>query len=82
MTVLKVALIQQSCGNQRDANLEKSCGMVRQAAASGARLIVLQELHTGTYFCQAEDPALFDLAETIPGPSSEVFGNLLPNWEL
>jgi len=76
MTVLKVALIQQPCGNQRDANLEKSCGMVRQAAASGARLVVLQELHTGTYFCQVEDPALFDLAETIPAPSTEVFGNL------
>ena len=45
--------------------------MISRAAASGAALIVLQELHAGPYFCQIEDPALFDLAEPIPGPSSE-----------
>lgn len=76
MTILKVALIQQTCGSQRDDNLQKSCAMVRQAAASGAALIVLQELHTSPYFCQFEDPALFDLAEAIPGPSTETLGNL------
>lgn len=76
MTILKVALIQQTCGSQRDDNLQKSCAMVRQAAASGASLIVLQELHTGPYFCQFEDPALFDLAEAIPGPSTETLGDL------
>jgi N-carbamoylputrescine amidase len=50
--------------------------MVRRAAASGARLIVLQELHAGPYFCQIEDPALFDLAETIPGESSRFIAGL------
>jgi N-carbamoylputrescine amidase len=76
MTILKVALIQQSCGIMRDANVESSSKMIREAAASGAALIVLQELHTGRYFCQIEDPALFDMAETIPGPSTDFFGKL------
>lgn len=76
MTILKTALIQQTCGGQRAANLEKSCEMIRRAAASGATLIVLQELHAGPYFCQVEDPELFDLAETIPGPSTGILGNL------
>jgi len=76
MTILKAAMIQQSCGNDRDSNLEKSCGMVREAAASGAKLVVLQELHTGPYFCQIENPDLFDLAEPIPGPSTATLGQL------
>jgi len=50
--------------------------MVRTAAASGAQLVVLQELHTSTYFCQVESPPLFDLAEPIPGPSTETLGKL------
>jgi len=76
MTILKAALIQQSCGTDRNANLEKTCRMIRQAAASGSQLVVLQELHTGPYFCQIEDPELFDLAEAIPGPSTETLGDL------
>ncbi len=76
MTSLKVALIQQSCTSRRDDNLGKTAQMVRQAAQSGAQLVVLQELHTSTYFCQVESPALFDLAEPIPGPSTETLGKL------
>ena len=76
MTRLKVALIQQSCTSNREETLAKTTGMIRQAAASGAELIVLQELHTSTYFCQVESPALFDLAEPIPGPSSDTLGKL------
>ncbi|MFH1029547.1 MAG: nitrilase-related carbon-nitrogen hydrolase, partial [Pseudomonadota bacterium] len=76
MTILKAAMIQQSCGNDRGSNLEKSCGMIREAAASGAKLVVLQELHTGPYFCQIENPDLFDLAEPIPGPSTATLGQL------
>jgi len=76
MTILKTAMIQQSCTNDRDSNLRKSCEMIREAAVTGAKLIVLQELHTGPYFCQVEDPDLFDLAEPIPGPSSEALGVL------
>jgi N-carbamoylputrescine amidase len=76
MTALKVALIQQSCTSNRTDNLATTARMVRQAAKSGAQLIVLQELHTSTYFCQVESPALFDLAESIPGPSTEILGKL------
>ncbi|MDD2852149.1 MAG: carbon-nitrogen hydrolase, partial [Desulfuromonadaceae bacterium] len=76
MTTLKVALIQQSCSNIREENMNKSAQMIRQAAASGARLVVLQELHASPYFCQVEAPPLFDLAESIPGPSTHFFGEL------
>lgn len=68
---LEVACIQQSCGDDRDANLERSAALVREAAEGGARLVLLQELHAGPYFCQVEDVAQFDRAEPIPGPSSE-----------
>jgi N-carbamoylputrescine amidase len=73
---LKVALIQQRCSSDRRTTIERTVGMVRQAAAAGAELVVLQELHTSLYFCQVEDPALCDLAETIPGPASQTFGDL------
>src|SRR5450830_1614245 len=76
MMPLKVALIQQRCTGCRDDNLGKTAKMVRQAAASGVQLVVLQELHTSTYFCQVESPALFDLAEPIPGPSTGTLGKL------
>ncbi|NVN91149.1 MAG: carbon-nitrogen hydrolase [Desulfuromonadales bacterium] len=76
MKTLPAALIQQRCSNNRSENMQKSCAMITSAAGSGARLIVLQELHTGPYFCQQEDPALFDLAEPIPGPSCETLAAL------
>ena len=76
MKPLKVAMIQQSCSECRDDNLAKTTQKIRTAAASGAELVVLQELHTSTYFCQIESPALFDLAEPIPGTSTEALGKL------
>ncbi len=76
MKTLKVALIQQRCSSNRDDNLSKTTQMIRTAAASGAQLIVLQELHTSTYFCQIESPDLFDLAEPIPGPTTGTLGAL------
>jgi len=76
MNKIKVALVQQALREDRDANIAASVASVRSAAAQGARLVVLQELHTGSYFCQTEDTACFDLAETIPGPSTELFGAL------
>ncbi|HEY6873179.1 MAG TPA: carbon-nitrogen hydrolase [Geobacteraceae bacterium] len=74
MNIMKVGLIQQGCMADRDANIAKSIAGIREAAARGARLVVLQELHTGLYFCQREDTNCFDLAEPIPGPSTEEFG--------
>lgn len=82
MTILGVALIQQCCGNERAVNLARTSDMIRNAAASGATLIVLQELHAGPYFCQAENPALFDLAEQIPGPSTDLLGKLAAELEV
>lgn len=76
MSTLSVGLIQHSCTSHRPDNIERSCQGIRQAARDGAKLMVLQELHCGPYFCQTEDPALFDLAETIPGPSTDRFGRL------
>ncbi len=76
MTILTAALIQQHCTADRLDNLTRSEGMIRRAAASGASLVILQELHTSTYFCQVESPSLFDLAESIPGPTSTALGAL------
>ncbi|ABA58902.1 Nitrilase/cyanide hydratase and apolipoprotein N-acyltransferase [Nitrosococcus oceani ATCC 19707] len=73
---LKVAIVQQVCSQQRQANIGHSIRGIREAAAQGAKLILLPELHTGPYFCQTENTRYFDLAEPIPGPSTEVFGAL------
>lgn len=73
---LQVACIQQSCTPDRGANLETTARLVREAARAGAQLVLLQELHTGPYFCQTENTAFFDLAEPIPGPSTQVLGAL------
>ncbi|MFA7257627.1 MAG: nitrilase-related carbon-nitrogen hydrolase, partial [Kiritimatiellales bacterium] len=76
MKKLKVGLVQQSCTDDRETNIEKSIAAIRRCAKQGAQLVALQELHTGLYFCQAEDAKYFDLAETIPGPSTKTFGAL------
>lgn len=75
-SILSVGLVQQANTGDRNANLEKSATAARRCKAAGAELIVFQELHTGLYFCQTEDTEVFDLAETIPGPSTEYFGAL------
>jgi len=76
MKNLNIALIQQSCTGNRSDNIAKTVAMIRQGAAQGAELFILQELHTGLYFCQREDTAAFDLAEPVPGPSTGIFGAL------
>ena len=73
---MKIGLIQQSNTADQAANLLKLEQNIRQAAAQGAELIVLQELHNGLYFCQTEDTAIFAQAEPIPGPSTTRFGAL------
>jgi N-carbamoylputrescine amidase len=76
MNDLTVALIQQSCSDDRAANRAKTVAMIRTAKEKGAGLVLLQELHASLYFCQTEDTANFDLAETIPGTSTEIFGTV------
>jgi len=71
---VRVGLVQQRCTEDKTANLDKTIAMARDAAQQGTRLVVLQELHATRYFCQTEDTEQFDLAEPIPGPSSERLG--------
>ncbi|WP_028079347.1 carbon-nitrogen hydrolase [Solimonas soli] len=73
---LRVGVVQQPCTSERDVNQKISEEGIRAAAAGGAKLVLLQELHTSLYFCQHESTELFDLAEPIPGPSSEWLGAL------
>ncbi|MBQ4858535.1 carbon-nitrogen hydrolase [Pseudoalteromonas sp. MMG007] len=73
---LNVALVQQSNSDNAEQNMAKSIAGIRNAAQQGAQLVVLQELHRSLYFCQTEDVDVFDLAETIPGPSSNTLGEL------
>jgi N-carbamoylputrescine amidase len=74
MKTVRVGLVQQRCTDNRQENIAASIAGIREAAGQGARLVVLQELHCGPYFCQTEDAACFDLAEPIPGPATEQFG--------
>jgi len=74
--MLKVALLQLSIPATREEAMEKISYCIRQAAERGAQLVVLQELHNSPYFCQTENPELFDLAEPIPGASTTHYGAL------
>src|SRR5436853_7003683 len=60
-----------NCGPEPDENLKRACDKVREAARQGAQVICLPELFRTQYFCQREDAALFDLAETVPGPTTQ-----------
>ena len=73
---LKIGLVQQACSEDRNQNLAASAAGIRAAQARGAQLVLLQELHTGVYFCQTEDTGRFDQAEPVPGPTSDTLGAL------
>jgi len=79
---LKVALLQETNRGSRDANLDAIEAGLREAAAAGAQLVLLQELHNGPYFCQRECVDEFELAETIPGPGTERIGKLAAELKL
>lgn len=74
--MIKTSVIQSVCLTDPAAQLKRMCELIEQAANQGAKLIVLPELCLSPYFCQAADPAHFALAESIPGPSTDVFGEL------
>ena len=74
--ILPVALVQERNQGDADANLAVVEQRVEEAAKRGAKLVLLQELHNGAYFCQHQDVCEFDLAEPIPGPSTERLGAL------
>lgn len=73
---LKVGLIQQACSANGYDNRQRLAEHIGAAAKEGAQLVVLQELHNTPYFCQVENVDNFDLAEQIPGPSTDFFGEL------
>ncbi|HSM27786.1 MAG TPA: nitrilase-related carbon-nitrogen hydrolase, partial [Thioalkalivibrio sp.] len=73
---MRVALIQHRHAGDTTQNLAATGTAVATAAAEGADLVVLAELHSGPYFCQVEAPTEFDRAETIPGPTSEALARL------
>jgi N-carbamoylputrescine amidase len=73
---LAVALIQQQYTSNQQQNIAHSISQIRQAAQQGAKLVVLPELHTTTYFCQTQKCDNFDLAEPIPGPCTQIFSSV------
>jgi len=73
---VKLGLIQMACEENPAANLEKTLLKIREAAKQGAQIISTQELFPSRYFCQVNDEKFFDLAEAVPGPSSEILGKL------
>ncbi len=76
MSKVTIALLQMRCSTDASANDEHAERLIREAAHKGARIACLPELYRTPYFCQKEDPALFDLAEAIPGPSTMKLGQL------
>jgi N-carbamoylputrescine amidase len=75
-SALKVALVQHVCSDDPATNIERVLSGIRDAHARGARLVLLQELHNSLYFCQTENPAHFELAELLPGPTSKLLAEL------
>lgn len=73
---VRIGLIQMACSADPDKNLKKALQQIKLASAEGARIVCLQELYRTPYFCRTEDSKNFDLAETIPGPSTEAFSRL------
>lgn len=73
---MKIGIIQQSNTSDIEVNTNKLKSNIKDLALQGAELIVLQELHNSLYFCQTENTDVFDLAESIPGKSTDDFGLL------
>ena len=80
--IIKLGLIQHSCSNDLEQNLQAIEQGCAQAAAQGANLILLQELHSGLYFCQEENPDCFDLAEPLDGTSAKRLSQLAKSHNL
>lgn len=72
MNKFKIALVQMAMTDNRQENMDKALEFMTQAAAGGAQVICLPELFLGKYFCQVEDSDLFDLAEPVPGPATDL----------
>lgn len=73
---MKIGIIQHKCSADIEQNKARLAASIHEAAERGAKLVVLQELHNSLYFCQTEDVDLFDLAEPIPGKSTQFYGQI------
>ena len=80
MSKVTLGLLQHACRADPKANLKKTLALTEQAAKKGATIICTQELFRSQYFCQSEDHAHFDLAESIPGPSSAAFQKIAKKY--
>ena len=76
---MKIGIVQQANTGDKAANIAKSIKGIEACKAQGAELVVLQELHCGIYFCQAEETEMFDLAEPIPSETSQLFADAAKN---
>jgi len=76
MSLVKIGLVQMSCTSDKQANIQKAIELIREAAGKGAQIVCLQELFASLYFCDVEDYDNFNLAESIPGPTSESLSKL------
>ena len=72
----RIGLVQMACSLDPNENLAKAEWRIREAAGKGAQIVCLQELFRSQYFCREEDPGLFDLAELVPGPTTESLARL------
>ncbi len=79
---MKVGLIQMICSANAEENLERAVAKVEEAVKGGAQIVCLPELFRSQYFCQQEDAALFDLAEFVPGPTTEAFAEIAKKHEI
>ena len=70
---MKVGIVQQANNNDKVANIAKSLKGIEECKQQGAELVILQELHCGIYFCQAEETDIFNMAEPIPSETTQLF---------
>ncbi|HMC85074.1 MAG TPA: carbon-nitrogen hydrolase [Chitinophagaceae bacterium] len=82
MTKIRVGIVQMSCVKDKNANLKEAVKKIREAASSGAQIVCLQELFTSLYFCDIEDYDNFLLAESIPGPTTEILQDIAKELEI
>jgi len=78
----RIGLVQMACSKDPNENLAKAEWRIREAAGKGAQIVCVQELFRSQYFCQQENAALFDLAEPVPGPTTESFARLARSLEV
>lgn len=82
MTTLKIGVIQMACSANSQENLEQAVEKVKEAATNGAQIVCLPELFRSPYFCQQENADLFDLAESVPGPSTEALSQVAKSHDV